>query len=311
MIKNLEKKWVSLVNSNRFRNLAKQGLLASFFSSTLYQSANVYRRYATTYIKTKRSPGHFPDVGCYCVFIGQTKSGSSMVGGLLDAHQNMVVADEADALKYVSAGFERDQLFHLLVHASRREVMKGRVTARRLTPYSFLVPGQWQGRYTNLRTVGDSTAAKTTQRLAQTPGLIEHLETVMGGIHVKFIQVIRNPYDPISIMLVRGKRTFENAISHYFTDCETLAEIRAVLNPQDLYSIRYEDFVSSPRSQLSNLCDFLGVEATANYLEGCSKILKVFPERSRELVDWEENWIDVVQAKIDQYDFLRGYTYSN
>jgi hypothetical protein len=232
-----------------------------------------------------------------------------MIGGLLDAHPNMIISDEVDVLQYVAEGFSREQIFHLLLHTSKRELMKGRVTARRLDPYSFLVPDQWQGRYSQLLAIGDSTAGKSTQRLAKHPYLIEKLEMVMDGIPVKIIQVIRNPFDPISIMMIRGKRSFENALKHYFEDCETIGKLRRDLNHEDLYSVRYEDFVERPASNLTSLCNFLGVEITKDYLESCKRIMNDTPDQSRHMIDWKTQWIDQVQEHIDRYDFLQGYSY--
>lgn len=133
----------------------------------------------------------------------------------------------------------------------------------------------------------------------------------MKGIDVKNIQVIRNPFDPISIMMIRGKRTFENALNHYFEDCNSLVNLRKDLNSDNLYSVRYEDFVKSPASELSNLCEFLETDVPDDYLEACTRILSDAPDQSRNLVEWKQNWIDQVQAKIIQYDFLDGYTYLN
>ncbi len=311
MRKMFERKWVSLIDSKTYREFTQRKFVSSFLKGRLYQSANYYRRYLLTYYKANRFPEFFTGVEKFCVFIGQTKSGSSMVGGLLDAHPNIIISDEANALNLVENGLNRDQLFHLLLHVSKREMMKGRVTARRLVPYSFLVPEQWQGKYTELNTIGDSTAAKTTQNLAKNPELVQKLDLMMNEIEVKYIQVVRNPFDPISIMMIRGKRTFENAMNHYFTDCETLEVLRKSLIPNNIYSIRYEEFIQSPGFELSNLCKFLGVEIPDGYIESCTRILSKSPERSRELIDWDQSWIDKVHAKIVQYDFLDGYTYWN
>lgn len=234
-----------------------------------------------------------------------------MVGGLLDAHPNIIISDEVDVLQYLAKGFNQDQLFHLILHASRREQMKGRVTARRLDPYSFLVPDQWQGSYSTLTVIGDSTAGKSTQKLAANPNLIRDLRGIMDGKPTRFIQVIRNPFDPMTIMMIRGTRTFENALQHYFEDCDTLNELRSYLNSEDLYSIRYEDFVKSSSNQLIELCNFLGTEANDDYLESCSRIINHSPERSRDLVEWKPEWIDRVEEKIDQYGFLEGYSFRN
>lgn len=234
-----------------------------------------------------------------------------MIGSLLDAHPEIILSDEAGAIRYVSAGFSRNQIFHLLLRVSRREAMKGRVTARRLTPYSFAVPGQWQGRYATLRVIGDSTTGTSTQRFAREPHLLQRLHQVMEGRQVKFIQVIRNPYDPISYMMVRGKRSFANAIEHYFANCNTLVEMRKSLDPSNLYPVRYEDFIHQPDSHLSQICRFLGVEAGPDYLRSCRGILRQSPDQHRQMVDWNAKWITVVKNKIDQYDFLAGYSFEN
>jgi hypothetical protein len=54
------------------------------------------------------------------MFVGHNKSGTSMVGSLLDAHPEVILSDEADALDYVRAGFSREQIFHILLGQSRR-----------------------------------------------------------------------------------------------------------------------------------------------------------------------------------------------
>ena len=307
----LEKKWVDFIDSNGYRRIASGGVVSKILKSDTYQNLNTYRRYLITSYKARQSQQLFSDVNSFCFFVGQTKSGSSLLGGLLDAHPNIIISDEVDVLKYVSKGFNRLQIFQLSLHTSKREMMKGRVTARRLEPYSFQVPGQWQGKFSKLLVIGDSTAGKSTQKLANDPELIKDISVVMDGISVKVVQVIRNPFDPISIMMIRGKRSFENALQHYFEDCDTLAKIRSELSPETLYSVRYEDFVISPQSQLSALCAFLGVEATSDYLQSCAGIMSEIPDQSRHLVDWEPNWIEQVHTHISHYDFLAGYQFSD
>lgn len=232
-----------------------------------------------------------------------------MIGSLLDAHPNVILADEVGALEYVSEGFNRDQIFHLLLKGSRREHLKGRVTARRLTPYSYLVPDQWQGRYSTLRVIGDGTVGSSTKRFAKDPHLLQQLQSMMEAVNVKFIQVIRNPYDPISVMMVRGKRTFENAIEQYFTNCETLVEMRRRLDSSNLCAVRYEEFVQNLEPGLAQICRYLGVEPSDEYLNACRSIIHKAPHQNRQMVDWDARWIRVVRDKIEQFDFLQGYSF--
>lgn len=233
-----------------------------------------------------------------------------MIGALLDAHPNMIFSDEVDALRYVQAGFSRDQIYHLLLEGSRTELMKGRITARRLDPYTFLVPSQWQGRFRKLEVMGDTKAGLSTRRFAEDPNLFERLNNLMAGVNVKQIHLIRNPYDPISVMVVRGKRSFENAIERYFANCEMLKKIRKQMN-DSLIAMRYEAFVRYPEVNLEKICHFLGQETDQEYLAACRSILYESPEKSRNMVQWDSKWIEVVRRRIEQYDFLDGYTYEN
>jgi len=310
MDKPFQKLWVSFLDSNQFRKFARQGPGLHFFRSGAYRNLRLAKNRVSSSVATLMKPDLFQEVKTFCLFVGHNKSGTSMLGSLLDAHPNVILADEVGALEHVSAGFKRDQIFQLLLKGSRRELMKGRVTARRLTPYSYLVPGQYQGRFTQLQVIGDGKAGSSTQRFAKEPHLLEYLQTVMEGVDVKLIQVIRNPFDVISVMMVRGKRTFANSIYHYFTSCETLVKLRTGVNVS-LHAVRYEEFVNHPEQNLTRLCDYLGIEPHADYLQACAGLMHERPDRSRHMVEWTPDWIKVVDENIDKYEFLQGYSFES
>jgi hypothetical protein len=303
--------WHAVTDSASFRRLVKQGPGRRIVRSRTFGRLNVARNHALSASAVRRDPHRFRDVRTFCFFIGHNKSGTSMVGALLDAHPNVILADEVDALQYVQAGLARDQIFHLLLKGSRTEARKGRVTARRLEPYSYWVPGQWQGRYTTPLVVGDSTSGTSTRRLGASAGLLDRLPLVMSGVDVKVVQVIRNPFDPISVMMVRGRRSMENSIDHYFAACETLVRLRRALGTEALLPVRHEAFVGEPEAELARVCRFVGVEPDPQYLRACASIIRRRPDRSRDMVTWTEPWIDVVEERIGRFDFLRGYSYGN
>ncbi len=306
-----ERLWVSLINSNRVRRFTASSLAAPLLRSRAAQKLNMTRRYVTSLYQIGREPALFRDLRTCCIFIGHTKTGSSMLGGMLDAHPNMIIADGADALQYVPLGFRKEQLFHILLKCSRREAMKGRVTARRLSPYSFEVPDQWQGRYTTLQVIGDTTSETAVRRLASDPALFDDLQRMMRGVDLKFVHLVRNPFDPISVMRIRGKRSIENAVDRYFETCEMLVQARKQIDPSKLLMLRYEDVIRSPEQNLTRLCGYLGVAAGDDYLKACVSILHKTPDRTRERVPWTPEWIAAVERKIAQVDFLEGYSFEN
>jgi hypothetical protein len=85
----------------------------------------------------------FRDVETYCTSIGYSRSGKTLTSSLLDAHPNMIVADEVGAFLYIYAGFSRRQIYYLLLENSRAHTQAG----QRSRWYSLKVRNQWQGKF--------------------------------------------------------------------------------------------------------------------------------------------------------------------
>ncbi len=305
----LERLWVSLLDSRAFRRFSRQGLGAELFQSRFYKRVSLLKNRLSSSLAVRTHPDRFRDVQTFCLFIGHNKSGTSLLGSLLDAHPEVILADEVGALNYLMAGFKREQIFHLLVKGSRREEIKGRVTARRLVPYSYKVPGQYQGKYTRLRVIGDGKAGSTTQLFGRNPDALPRLQAEMSGLNLRFIQTVRNPFDPISVMMVRGKRTFENSSEYYFKSCEILVGLREQIGRENLMAVRYEDFVRKPEEYLERLAAFLGLTAPQDWICACASILRAEPDVQRSMVHWQPEWIKRVESSIQRYEFLQGYSF--
>src|SRR5687767_7508658 len=75
-----------------------------------------FDRYPATWVRTRVAARGRDDqlarVSSYVFFVGYPRSGHSLVGSLLDAHPDMAIAHEMDALRFVR-GYSRNQLFHL------------------------------------------------------------------------------------------------------------------------------------------------------------------------------------------------------
>lgn len=303
--------WHQVTDSDRFRRVVKSRPARRLVSSQALDAIDLERNRLLMARAKRRSPDLFSEVQTFCLFVGHNKSGTSMLGALLDAHPQVIISDEVHALRYIAGGFDRDQLFHRLYKGSRSEARKGRVTARRLDPYSYEVSGQWQGRVDTPLVVGDGKAGTSTRLLGENPGLLDDTRALLDGIDLKLIQVIRNPFDVISVMMVRGGRTFENAIDHYFGACSTLLSIRRSQPPGTLHSVRYEEFVHDPAAGLADLCRHLGVPVDAEHIATCAAIVRPEPDRSRTMINWNERWISEVERRIADVDFLSGYSYDS
>jgi hypothetical protein len=300
-----------LIDSKRFRRLVKSGIGSHLFRSNAYRELLRKKRHLTSYYASRAQGQLFADLQTFSIFVGHAKSGGTMIGALLDAHPNVILADEIDVFEYMDDGFSKEQIYHLLLKNSRREFLKGRVTARRLVPYSFSVPGQWQGRYSRLQVIGVSRAGPMTGQLGANASLLDRLGAMMPAVKVKIVHVIRNPFDPISLMMIRGQRSHDNAIEYYFDYCDTLVQLRKQLDSSDMIPVRYESFVRKPEMKLAEICRFLDLEVVDSYLKDCAAIINLEPERSRQLTNWDPALIGIVEKRLAQYDFLQGYSFDN
>jgi hypothetical protein len=266
-------------------------------------------RQVLTRRELRRQPDRFDDVQTCCLFLGHVKSGGTLLGAMLDAHPSTAIADEMDVVAQVGAGLDREQIFTLLVRGARREAENGRVTARRLDPYSLAVPGQWQGRHERLRVIGDSRAGPTTRALGDAPERLTALRSVMGDTRLVFVQVIRNPYEPIGAMVRRSGRSVEDATADHEAQCRRLVSLRERLPAEDVHTVRYEELVADPRRSLLALLGFLGLEPSPDHLDACTGLVRPVPVRERDRVPWTPSQIDTIEGLIARFGFLAGYGY--
>ena len=92
----------------------------------LFKWQNNLKRYVPSYFDGKQRHKNFDDIKTYCLFIGHARSGHSFFGAMLDAHPNMVIADEVDSLSYLDSGFGRDQIYSLIMSSSTELAQKHR-----------------------------------------------------------------------------------------------------------------------------------------------------------------------------------------
>jgi hypothetical protein len=248
------------------------------------------------------APEAYPHLTTYCTFIGYPRSGHSIMGSLLDAHPEAIIAHELDTFKFLEADFTAGQIYHLLLENSRLFTEHGRQWGR----YSYAVPTQWQGRFTTLRVIGDNKGGRTTIRIAQQPGLLDRVAQVIPLQH-RYIHVVRNPYDNIATLAMRQTKDLAKAVDQYFFMCRTNQQIQDRLQTSQILEIHHEDFVADPQGQLAGMCRFLGLEPAPDYLAACASIVYKLPHRSRLEVAWPAGLLRVVPREQARYPFLQRY----
>jgi len=268
-----------------------------------------FRNYPALYVgsawKARRHRSDLATARTFLVFVGHPRSGHSLVGSLLDAHPSMVVSHELDVLKYLEAGYRRDQLLTLALEHSAANAAAG----RKSWGYSYAVPDQWQGRFERLEVVGDKRGRKTTARLHDDPTLLDRLAERLD-MPVKVVQVVRNPYDDVATMHKRNPEVgMDRQIEHYFTLAATVDGLTPDVPPDRFHRLRLEDLVADTRGELATLCRFLDVPAEPGYLDACASIVFASPHRTRDGAPWTPELRADVARRIADHDWLAGYSF--
>lgn len=271
--------------------LRKAGVL----SSTFVRSA----------LRGYQAREQFAGVRTYCMFIGYPRSGHSLVGSFLDAHPQAVIANELDAMRYVSRGFRRNQVFSMILENSAAHAGH-----RIQTGYDYTVPNQWQGRWQEIRVIGDKKGGDSSLRVSASPESLARLIRTVA-VPVKFVHVLRNPFDNISTMFLRGTKVtaLDSAAAWYFKLCETNAAIKRQYGDAVL-DLRHESLFEDPASAIAALCAFVGLDAGEAYVADCVSILMTAPHLSRNRVRWDARSIAAVEQRTTEFDFLAGYSFS-
>jgi hypothetical protein len=243
-------------------------------------------------------------VESFCMFIGYPRSGHSLLGSLLDAHREVVIAHELDVLRLVAAGWPRHAIYSRLLNHDASFTASG----RQWFGYDYSVPGQWQGRTSLLRVIGDKKGGKSTEQLGRQPGLLDRLRTTIG-VPLRVVHVVRSPFDNITTMARRSGETLEQSTERFFALCAAVSDIKGRLSADELLDVRHEALVADPRVELRRACRFLGVEPDGSYLDACANAVFSAPRQSRRDLPWNGALVERVAEEASRYGFFDGYTY--
>lgn len=246
----------------------------------------------------------FLHTNTYAMFLGYPRSGHSLLGSLINAHPEALIAHELNALRYVQWGFPRDKLFALLV---RRDHQFGQI-GRRWSGYDYSIAGLWQGTWRKLRVIGDKRGGASTRLLHRRPYLLDKLRSRVG-VPLRVFHHVRNPFDNIARMALVSGASLPAAVERYFRNVDWAMETIARLEPNELMDVYHERVTAEPRETLRAMLTHLGLDAEARWIDICARHVMPSPRRSRDEVEWPAALVRTVQQRIDAHAHLAGYSF--
>jgi len=266
----------------------------------------------------------------YLLFTGYPRAGSSILGYLLDAHPDMAVSHEAEVLERSLRGW--------IYSAKRGHIIRSILTTKERFSPKVEVKDQWLRQYRCLRVIGDKRVSIPTEILYEHPSFLESLHSTMG-LPLRVLFTCRNPYDMVAARnlrhLQKAKLTprlrylldYEPVDNEKFglglspgrmhpldwllQHTDKLTKVLSMFSEDEVFFVRHEDLIASPKDKLRDICTFLGVECTEDYLDSCAAVVYTSPHKTRFKVRWTTEEIERVAAAIEKYPWFEGYTFDD
>ena len=280
-------------------------------------------------------------VKTFVFFLGHGHSGHSIVASLMDSHPHMVISHEVDLFTKLSKGIiapNKTKIFNAIWGNTVKTIIDG-VRARNGKGYNLIVDSACEGRYADyIDVIGDKKGSKTVSLLWKNSEKWLAAFKILKSLNVtlKVILVLRNPYDVIASSLLLDSYIYNmkysfsrfanikknNAIITFSPDVinsfidDYFTYIRVIMDGKkeynlDIIEIHNKDLILDPRGTLLKLCGSLGVTCSDSYLDICSNKIYDTESRTRHLVNWTDEGLQMVQLNIGKYSLLKEYTFDS
>ena len=279
----------------------------------------------------------------FLFFIGYPRSGHSMIGSVLDAHPNVVIANEYKIFPKCVSELHKDPnttilnnkttLFNDLYRNSFLSSKCGWRSAMKTSKgYNFAIPAQWQGKFSHLRVIGDKSGGYTSSALQYESG-VECLRRISSeiGVPVVAVHVVRNPFDMIATAVLYELANVTHTKASDILQRKLYPDLCVVLDVINMcfesariveefskhfsvIEIHIEDYIRDPKSSIRQMCKVLGLPCPQDYIQECHDKAYKSVSRSRDLIEWTDSpvsLISMVRKSIAQFPFFHGYTFEN
>ena len=268
------------------------------------------------------------------LMIGYNRSGTSLLGQLLNAHPEIVVShnlyilQKLRALRFIPTLSQRGRLARLIIEKDREA---GRASYRE-SGYSYAVRGLWQGKHSRLRVIGDKGAVNAVAALSAAwgPRALDRIRR-RARLPVRVLFTVRNPYDIIASRALNRSRDLDGAdipptrdyapaaseradvseegVRWFIALSENISRVLAIFPEEYILPTRREDFIASPKENLRQICAFLSVSEDEHYLDACAAFTLRDESLTRLKVRWTDAQIAQIADAIEKYPWLAGYSF--
>lgn len=237
----------------------------------------------------------------FVLIVGNARSGTTLVGGIIDSHPRMLCANESRASSVFWRDYSRAQIIAEIEANSALNAANGRESQG----YHYAVESEAKG---EIAIYADKVWNPALLLLAGDRGLIDRLSETMQA-PVTLIHCVRNPFDVIATMHKRSGASLADRTRWFFMHCDAAMALldRGLLQ----FYIRHEHLAAEPRAVSDVLFQYLGHRTNPAHLERIAARVSPTPNRSRNGPAWPQELVSYIERRCADYPFLTGYSFSN
>ncbi|MEM6334424.1 MAG: sulfotransferase [Planctomycetota bacterium] len=246
---------------------------------------------------------YFDRVQTFALFVSPARSGHSIIGQLLTAHPDVLIADELGAVTRVREGYSADQVYAQI----RAQDLHHQARGRAKSGYDYLVHNAWQNvADKHPLVIGDAKGARTTGYLARYPEFADQLREAVG-VPLRFIVHLRDPFDMVGSRVKRRGKALDDAIRLVRNIHDQTVIALSRLREDERLIQYHEDVIANPADAFRRMFEFLGVDPNPQVIEACAAKVWRKPHAARAAADWPKRQTQRVHDMIAQSPVLGRY----
>ena len=244
----------------------------------------------------------FKELKYFLLIVGSSRSGSTLVGAIIDAHPCAIIANETRASAVFWNGLGRQAILQEILINSDQNRAAGNLSEG----YSYAIKGISLKQNQAITVMGDKVWNPATLLMHGDYSLLPRIEQLIG-VPVKIIHAIRNPFDVIATMHTRSGAAVSDRIRWHFMHCDAMSAIRNRWRRPHSMDIHHEDLIESPDNVITALCDFLELNPDPEYITACKDRIFSKPKKTRSDIIWNNKDKANITVRMSQHDFLSRY----
>jgi len=242
---------------------------------------------------------------CFLLFLGRGRSGSSLCGGLLASHPNIILPNQKEFKNFEFT--DENELYQMLLDSSYRK----KWIWEPLRKFSI-----WKDmkEYDDIRVIG-SKKQGTLITKANDFSKLDELKNKIT-IPIKFIHVYRNPFDNIATIFTKSQwtkhikrgtnmKSLGKAITYHFHGMEVTQSV--INRGESVLNVKHEDLINNTEKIFKTICNFLDVPVVQKHFNFFKSIIWEKPRQTRNNVIWTSDQIIRVNNLKNKYEFLKEY----